>query len=73
MEKRLLTIAEAAEYLGLSVRSLYNTTGPRARVPFPVKPKRIGKRLRYDLRELDRFVDSLNALDSGSSDADPTR
>ena len=57
--KRLLTIEEAANFLGLSPRSIYNRIGPRSPNPFPVKPKRIGKLVRFDLRDLEKFVESL--------------
>ena len=48
----MLTRAQAAEYIGL---------GPSA--PIPVTPKRVrpGKQgLRYDVRKLDIYLDSLN-------------
>jgi excisionase family DNA binding protein len=61
--KRLLSIKEAAVYLGLCPRTIYNAVAPKAKVPFPVKPKRIGKLVRFDIRDLDRYVDSLS-LDS---------
>jgi predicted DNA-binding transcriptional regulator AlpA len=57
--KRLLPIEEAAAYLGLSPRTLYNGAGRRAKNPFPVKPKRIGRKLLWDIRELDAYVDGL--------------
>jgi len=59
--KRLLTINETAAYLGLSARTIYNGTAPKSRKPFPVKPKRIGKLVRFDIRDLDQYVDSLNS------------
>ncbi len=63
--KRLLSVSEAATYLGLSARTLYNRCAPKAADPFPVKPKRIGKAVRFDIRDLDNYVDSLSvALDS---------
>lgn len=57
--RRLLNVKEAAEYLGLSPRTLYNMSAPKSKKPFPVKPKRIGKLLKWDLRELEEFVDNL--------------
>jgi len=57
--KRLLSILETAVYLGLSPRTLYNGIAPKSRNPFPVKPKRIGKLVRFDIRDLDRYVDLL--------------
>ena len=59
MTRRLLSADEAARYLGISVKTLYNQTGPKAKKRLPVKIKRIGKLLKFDLRELDRFIDSL--------------
>jgi hypothetical protein len=59
--KRLLTRAEAAQYCGLGSS------------PPPVRPKRIrpGKQgLRYDVRDLDAWIDNLGRgdQDSGSRD-----
>lgn len=66
-DKRLLSVQEAARYLSLSPRTLYNAVAPKSKLPFPVKPKRIGKLVRFDIRDLDRYVDSLSPLDSQSS------
>jgi predicted DNA-binding transcriptional regulator AlpA len=57
--KRLLSIKETAEYLGLSPRTIYNATGRRAKKPFPVKPKRIGKLIKFDRKDLDTYIDGL--------------
>ncbi len=57
--KRLLSVEETAAYLGLSPRTIYNQIGPRAKKPFPVKPKRIGKLVKFDLRDLEQYVDSI--------------
>jgi len=59
--KRMLSVEEAAVYLGLSPRTIYNGTGPKSKDPFPVKPKRIGKLVRFDIRDLDKFVDKLGS------------
>ena len=58
--KRLLNVEETAVYLGISPRTLYNGIAPKSRNPFPVKPKRIGKLVRFDIQDLDRYVDSLS-------------
>lgn len=58
-DRRLLSVEEAAVYLGLSPRTLYNGVAPKSKDPFPVKAKRLGKRVLFDIHELDRFVDSL--------------
>lgn len=59
LTKRLLTTEEAAAYLGLAPRTLYNGSGPQSKTPFPVQPKRIGRKLLWDIRELDTHIDSL--------------
>jgi len=67
--KRLLSIEEAAAYLGISPRTLYNGVAPKSKNPFPVKPKRWGKRVLFDIKDLDEFADSL---DTHSSDVQHT-
>jgi len=57
--KRLLTVEEAAEYLGLSPRTIYNAVAPKSKHPFPVKAKRVGKLVRFDIQELERYIESL--------------
>jgi hypothetical protein len=56
---RLLNVDETAKYLGIAPETLRNRLGPRAEHPFPVKPKRIGKRVLFDVKTLDAFVDAL--------------
>lgn len=63
---RLLSEGEAARYLGLS------PTNFRARweaKSFP-QPHRIGKRLLWDKRLLDRYVDALSGLGTASNSWD---
>lgn len=56
---RMLSIDQTARYLGLASKTIRNRIGPKAKVPFPIKPKRIGGRVLFDLRELDRYLDGL--------------
>lgn len=56
---RLMSVEEAAEYLNVSPRTLYNRIAPKAKNPFPVRPKRIGKLVRFDRGQLDQWIDSL--------------
>ncbi len=60
LNKRLLSVEETANYLAISARTLYNGIAPKSKKPFPVKPKRLGKRVLFDVRDLDRYIDSLN-------------
>ena len=56
---RLLTVDEAALYLGLAPRTVRNGLGPRAVKPFPVKPVRVGGRVLFEKKSLDLYIDSL--------------
>ena len=58
-EKRLLSVKETAAYLGISERTIYNQIHRQAKKKFPVKPKRIGKLVKFDIRDLERYVESL--------------
>ncbi len=61
--KRMLSVEEAAVYLGLAARTIYNGVAPKSKNPFPVKPKRYGKKVLFDIRDLDKFCDSLGVKD----------
>jgi predicted DNA-binding transcriptional regulator AlpA len=56
---RMLSVDEAAKYIGLAAKTIRNQTGPRAEKPFPVKPKRIGGRVLFDIKDIDRYLDTL--------------
>ena len=56
---RLMSVEEAAEYLNVSPRTLYNRIAPKSKNPFPVRPKRIGKLVRFDRGQLDQWIDTL--------------
>ncbi len=53
---RLLRIEQAAAYLGLSPKTISNRLSDGT---FPVKSKRIGRTVLFDLRDLDKYVDEL--------------
>ena len=59
IQKRLLSVEETAQYLGISPRTIYNQVGPRAKKKFPVKPKRVGGLVKFDIKDLDKYIDSL--------------
>ena len=56
---RLLDVESAARFLGIAPKTLRNRLGSRAPDPFPVKPKRIGKKVLFDIKDLKNFVDDL--------------
>lgn len=62
--KRLLSVEDAAVYLGLSPRTLFNAIASKSKDPFPVKPKRFGKRRLFDVKDLDAFADNLPYADN---------
>lgn len=53
MEKRLLNIEEASEYLGIPKGSLYKMAWQR-RLPFIVK---VGRALRFDKNKMDLWIE----------------
>ena len=53
-EPRLLRVAEAAQYLGTTIWQM-RTLAATGKVPV----KRLGQRMLFDRRDLDRFVDGL--------------
>jgi excisionase family DNA binding protein len=57
-EKRLFSVKEAAVYLNISPRSIYNRVCRRSKNPFPVKHLRIGSSIKFDIEDLDAFVES---------------
>jgi predicted DNA-binding transcriptional regulator AlpA len=59
MPKRLLSVEETASYLGISERTIYNQVCRNAKKRFPITPKRIGKRILFDIKDIENYVDSL--------------
>ena len=59
---RLLGVDLAAEYLGLSPKTIRNGLARDAERPFPVKPKRYGRRVLFDIRDLDAYVDAMPCI-----------
>jgi predicted DNA-binding transcriptional regulator AlpA len=57
--KRFLSVQETAEYLGISPRTIYNKIGRGDKSPFPIKPKRFCRRVTFDMRDLNNYLDSL--------------
>ena len=55
----MLGINELADYLGLSSQTIYNKLSAGT---FPIKTKRLGRLLKWDRRDVDRFLDRLPCL-----------
>ena len=57
--KRGFTVREAAEYTGIAEQTIYNGISRRADKPFPVKPKRFGRKPIFLKEDLDRMLEEL--------------
>ncbi len=53
MQKRLITIKEASEYLGISVNTMYSWVSQKK-----IDYVKIGRLTKFDLRVLDRYIDN---------------
>ena len=54
--KRLLTVKELAEMLGLKPQTIYNRMNQGL---LPIKRKKIGRLVRFEKRDVDKFIKSL--------------
>jgi predicted DNA-binding transcriptional regulator AlpA len=59
IKPRMLSIEETASYVGIAAKTIRNRIGKKAEKPFPVKPKRIGGRVLFDIKDLDKYLDAL--------------
>ncbi len=62
VKPRALSVKDAAEYMGLAPKTLRNRLGPRAKDPFPVKPRYFGSKPLFLREELDAFLEGLPAM-----------
>ena len=66
--RRLLNIKEVAERLGIAQQTIYNGISKRTPKPFPIRPKRWGRKVLFDSRDVDRFIDEMPYQDQGLLD-----
>ena len=58
--RRLVSADAAAHLLGLSTKTVYGgTCNSKDKPPFPVRPKRYGRRVMFDIKDLNAYVDNL--------------
>jgi predicted DNA-binding transcriptional regulator AlpA len=57
-QKRLLSIEETAAILGISPRTIYNGVAPRAKRPFPIKPKRVGRLVKFRIEDIEAYIEA---------------
>ncbi len=58
MQKRLLNIKEASEYLGISVNTLYSWVSQKK-----IDYVKIGRLTKFDLKVIDRYIEN-NTIDA---------
>ena len=66
MERRLLSVKELAEYIGLSPQTIYNKIN---RGKFPIPYKKVFGLLKWEKEEVNEFLNKL-ALQNGDRKAD---
>lgn len=57
--KRMLDIKEVAIVIGLRPQTIRNQLNCGT---FPIKTKKIGRKLLWDIRDIDRFLDGLKPI-----------
>ena len=67
--RRLLTIKETAHRLGLAKQTIYNGITRESKKPFPLKPKRWGRKVLFDSLDVEAFIESLPYSDSSALDS----
>ena len=55
-QDRLLKIADVAKLLGISKHTLYKRCAPGAENPFPIKPKRVGRSVRFSEKKVLQYI-----------------
>ena len=60
MEKRLLSVKELSEYIGLSPQTIYNKVN---RGNFPIPYKKVLGLLKWEKQEVNDFLDKLDLRD----------
>lgn len=59
--KRMLTISELSTRIGLKPQTVRNKLNCGT---FPIKTKRIGRKLLWDIKDVDRFLDGLKPINT---------
>lgn len=60
MEKRMLSLKELAIYIGLAPQTIKNKFYAGQ---FPIPPKKFGRKLLWDKKMVDQYLDKLESLD----------
>lgn len=60
MERRMIGIDELAEYIGIRPQTIRNKINLGT---FPIPTRKIGRLLKWDRRDVDRYLDRLPKID----------
>jgi len=66
MEKRLLSVAETAELLGISQSFLYKLAESES-----IPHIRLGRAIRFDIRQIDVWLEGITSNETGSANELP--
>ena len=58
IEKELLSVKELSKKWGISEKTIYAGTGPKAKRPFPIPFRRVGRLIKFDIRNVEKFLNS---------------
>jgi predicted DNA-binding transcriptional regulator AlpA len=56
--KRLYTVKETAQILNIAPQSIYNAIS-RNKNTFPIKHKKLGKSVRFDIKDIESFIEKI--------------
>ena len=57
--RMLLSVGETARRLGIAEQTIYNGISIKSKQTFPLKPKRWGRKVLFDSRDVQDFIDKL--------------
>lgn len=55
---KLLTVKQTAEILGVHPHTIYNGIAEKTDQPFPIKPVRIGRAIRFPMKKVLEFMEA---------------
>lgn len=55
LQRRFYSVKEAANFLGVAPQTIYNATSRRSSKELPIPFKRLGSKILFDIRDLEKF------------------
>ena len=55
LQRRFYSVKEAATFLGVAPQTIYNATSRRSGKTLPIPFKRLGSRILFDIKDLEKF------------------